>query len=164
MERIVICPGSFDPITKGHEEIIRRAASLFDRVIVVVSANPEKNPRFSIEERAELIRRVCAQLPNVEVDQFSGLLVDYVAKSGASAIVKGLRAVSDFDYEFQMALTNKKLMPQAETIFLTSSSDSMYLSSSIVRQIAQFGGDISPFVPACILDTVKQRICTHCEE
>ena len=158
MSRTVLCPGSFDPITKGHEDIIRRASTLFDHVIVVVSANPEKNPIFSIEERASLIRTVCADMDNVEVDRFSGLLIDYVEKRGAVAIVKGLRAVSDFDYEFQMALTNRKMMPGAETVFLTPNSDNMYLSSSVVRQIARFGGDIRPFVPASIVDTVVARM------
>ena len=158
MERLAICPGSFDPITKGHEEIIRRAASLFDRVIVVVSANPDKNPIFSLDERVRLIHAVCVDMPNVEVDKFSGLLIDYVRRKSAVAIVKGLRAVSDFDYEFQMALTNRKLMPQAETVFLTPSSDNMYLSSSMVRQIARFGGDVSSFVPSIILDTVVERL------
>ena len=158
MERLAICPGSFDPITKGHEEIIRRAASLFDRVIVVVSANPDKNPIFSLDERVRLIHAVCVDMPNVEVDKFSGLLIDSVRRKSAVAIVKGLRAVSDFDYEFQMALTNRKLMPQAETVFLTPSSDNMYLSSSMVRQIARFGGDVSSFVPSIILDTVVERL------
>ena len=158
MERLAICPGSFDPITKGHEEIIRRAASLFDRVIVVVSANPDKNPIFSLDERVRLIHAVCVDMPNVEVDKFCGLLIDYVRRKSAVAIVKGLRAVSDFDYEFQMALTNRKLMPQAETVFLTPSSDNMYLSSSMVRQIARFGGDVSSFVPSIILDTVVERL------
>ncbi len=158
MERLAICPGSFDPITKGHEEIIRRAASLFDRVIVVVSANPDKNPIFSLDERVRLIHAVCVDMPHVEVDKFSGLLIDYVRRKSAVAIVKGLRAVSDFDYEFQMALTNRKLMPQAETVFLTPSSDNMYLSSSMVRQIARFGGDVSSFVPSIILDTVVERL------
>lgn len=158
MERLAICPGSFDPITKGHEEIIRRAASLFDRVIVVVSANPDKNPIFSLDERVRLIHAVCVDMPNVEVDKFSGLLIDYVRRKSAVAIVKGLRAVSDFDYEFQMALTNRKLMPQTETVFLTPSSDNMYLSSSMVRQIARFGGDVSSFVPSIILDTVVERL------
>ena len=141
MERLAICPGSFDPITKGHEEIIRRAASLFDRVIVVVSANPDKNP-----------------LPNVEADCSSTLIAEYARQKRACTLVKGLRAVSDFDYEFQMALTNRKLMPQAETVFLTPSSDNMYLSSSMVRQIARFGGDVSSFVPSIILDTVVERL------
>lgn len=159
MERIAICPGSFDPITKGHEDIIRRASLLFDKVIVVVSANAEKTPIFSLEERAELIRTVCRDIPNVEVDNFSGLLIDYVRDRSAVAIVKGLRAVSDFDYEFQMALANRKLLPYAETVFLTPNSDNMYLSSSIVRQVASFGGDISGFVPRCILGTILERMC-----
>ena len=158
MERLAICPGSFDPITKGHEDIIRRAGTLFDRVIVVVSSNPDKRPIFSLDERVGLIRDVCGDMPNMEVDKFSGLLIDYVRAHKAVAIVKGLRAVSDFDYEFQMALTNKKLYPYAETVFLTPNSDNMYLSSSMVRQIARFGGDVGSFVPAAILDTVTERL------
>ncbi len=158
MERTAICPGSFDPITMGHEEIIRRAAGLFDHVIVVVGANPDKNPIFSVDERVALIHEVCRDMANVEVDKFSGLLIDYVQERKAVAIVKGLRAVSDFDYEFQMALANRKLMPDAETVFLTPSSQNMYLSSSMVRQIARFGGDVSPFVPACILEKVANRL------
>ena len=158
MERLAICPGSFDPITKGHEDIIRRAGTLFDRVIVVVSSNPDKRPIFSLDERVGLIRDVCGDMPNMEVDKFSGLLIDYVRAHKAVAIVKGLRAVSDFDYEFQMALTNKKLYPYAETVFLTPNSDNMYLSSSMVRQIARFGGDVGSFVPAAILDTVSERL------
>lgn len=157
-ERIVICPGSFDPITNGHQDIIRRASFLFDQVIVVVSANVAKTPIFSIGERVALIKTVCAGMDNVRVDEFNGLLIDYVRDSGAVAIVKGLRAVSDFDYEFQMALTNRKLMPSAETVFLTPNNDNMYLSSSVVRQIAQLGGDIRPFVPECIIDTVVKRM------
>ena len=158
MERLAICPGSFDPITKGHEEIIRRAAGLFDRVIVVVSANPDKNPIFSLDERVRLIHAVCVDMPNVEVDKFSGLLIDYVRRKSAVAIVKGLRAVSDFDYEFQMALTNRKLYPEAETVFLTTAADNMYLSSSLVKQVAGLGGDISEFVPACIVPDIMKKI------
>lgn len=157
-ERVVICPGSFDPITNGHQDIIRRASTLFDRVIVLVSANVAKTPIFSIDERVALIETVCQGMENVQVDKFNGLLIDYVKKSGAVAIVKGLRAVSDFDYEFQMALTNRKLMPSAETVFLTPSNDNMYLASSVVRQIAQLGGDIRPFVPPCIVETVVRRM------
>ena len=159
MQRTAICPGSFDPITKGHEDIIRRASILFDQVIVVVSANPDKNPVFTLDERVGMIKKTIEGIPNVEVDKFSGLLVDYVRERSAVAIVKGLRAVSDFDYEFQMALTNKKLMPYAETVFLTPNSDNMYLSSSIVRQIARFGGDISDFVPRCVLRKIRERLC-----
>ena len=157
-ERVVICPGSFDPITNGHQDIIRRASTLFDRVIVLVSANVAKTPIFSIDEREALIETVCQGMENVQVDKFNGLLIDYVKESGAVAIVKGLRAVSDFDYEFQMALTNRKLMPSAETVFLTPSNDNMYLASSVVRQIAQLGGDIRPFVPSCIVETVVRRM------
>lgn len=157
-ERAVICPGSFDPITNGHQDIIRRAGFLFDRVIVLVSANVAKAPIFSIDERVSLIKTVCGDMENVTVDRFDGLLVDYVRQSGAVAIVKGLRAVSDFDYEFQMALTNRKLMATAETVFLTPNNDNMYLSSSVVRQIAQLGGDIRPFVPECIIETVMKRM------
>lgn len=157
-ERIVICPGSFDPITNGHQDIIRRASTLFDRVIVLVSANVAKTPIFSIDERVALIETVCQGMDNVRVDKFNGLLINYVRDSGAVAIVKGLRAVSDFDYEFQMALTNRKLMASAETVFLTPNNDNMYLSSSVVRQIAQLGGDITTFVPECIVDTVLARM------
>ena len=156
--RIAVCPGSFDPITLGHLDIIRRAATLFDQVIVLVVINPAKTPSFTPEERVEMIRKSVEGIPNVEVDLYMGLLVDYVRSKGAAAIVKGLRAMSDFEYEFQMALTNRKLMPQAETVFLTPSSDNMYLSSSMVRQIARFGGDVSSFVPSIILDTVVERL------
>ena len=158
MERIAICPGSFDPITKGHQEIILRARKLFDRVIVVVSENPDKHPVFSVEERVGMIRTVFGGLPGIEVDKFSGLLIDYVRRRSAAAIIKGLRAVSDFDYEFQMSLMNKKMVEQAETVFLTTNAEHLYLSSSLVKQIAYFGGDISDFVPACILEPVKKRL------
>lgn len=157
MERIAVCPGSFDPVTKGHEDIIRRAAALFDRVLVVVSVNADKKPAFSVEERAQMIRTVCADIPNVEIDTCGGLLVDYVQEKGAVAIVKGLRAVSDFDYEFQMALVNRKLCDSVETIFLASQSGNMFLSSSIVRQIASYGGDISEFVSPLLLDQLVAR-------
>jgi len=152
--KTAVCPGSFDPITTGHLDIITRAAGLFDRVIVLISVNAAKKTSFTLEERADLARKAVAHLPNVEVDFFSGLLVDYVEKQSADAIGRGLRAMSDFEYEFQMALTNKKLNPALETVFLTSSAENMYLSSSMVRQVAQFGGDISPFVPPEILDDV----------
>lgn len=161
MERIAICPGSFDPITNGHEDIIRRASLLFDKVIVLVASNAVKHPKFSVEERVQQIQTVCGTIPNVEVDTFDGLLVHYVRDKSACAIVKGLRAVSDFDYEFQMALANKKMMPYAETVFLTPSSDNMYLSSSLVKQIAQYGGDISGFVPRAVLKTILKRLCPN---
>lgn len=157
--KIAVCPGSFDPVTKGHFDIITRASRLFDRVIVLVVINAAKTPSFTAEERMQLICRVTEDLPNVEVQSYSGLLADYVRDVGAVAIVKGLRAVSDFEYEFQMALANKKLNPGADTLFLTTAAENMYLSSSIVKQIAQFGGDIADFVPAQIVEDVKRRLC-----
>ena len=157
-ERIAICPGSFDPVTMGHLDIIRRASVLFDKVIVLVVVNPVKNTSFTPEERVELIRKSVEGIPNVEVDLYMGLLVDYVRSKGAVAIVKGLRAMSDFEYEFQMALTNRKLYPEAETVFLTTAADNMYLSSSLVKQVAGLGGDISEFVPACIVPDIMKKI------
>lgn len=157
-KRIAICPGSFDPITKGHLDIILRASRLFDRVVVLVSVNPDKRTAFSVEERVELIRAVTGDLANVEVDAYQGLLVDYARQVGATASIRGLRAVSDFEYEFQMALANKKLDPQLETIFLNTNSKYMYLSSSLVKQIAAFGGDIDDFVPQAIIEPIKQRL------
>ena len=148
--RIAICPGSFDPITNGHLDIIRRAAKLFDHVEVAVLQNSSKRCVFSVEERVEMIRDCIGDLPNVSASSFDGLLVDYAKKIGATAIVKGLRAVSDFDYEFQMALFNKEINAEVETIFLTPSPEHMYLSSSVVREMAAHGGDMSRFVPACV--------------
>ena len=153
-----IYPGSFDPVTVGHLDIIKRAARLFDRVIVAVLVNVEKKPWFTIEERTELLRKAASGIENVEVASFDGLLVDFAARQNASAIVKGLRAVSDFEYEFQMALTNRKLDNNIETVFLTSSAENTYLSSSIVKQVGLLGGDISTFVPDCIKDEILLRI------
>ena len=157
--RIAVCPGSFDPVTVGHLDIIKRASQLFDRVIVLVVVNPDKTPTFSAEERVEMIRESVAELENVTVDSYSGLLTEYVQRAGAVAIVKGLRAVSEFEYEFQMALTNKKLLPYAETVFLTTSMYNMYLSSSLVKQIARFGGEIRDFLPEAIYERVRLRLC-----
>ena len=155
--KIAVCPGSFDPITLGHLDIIHRAAELFDHVVVLVVQNAGKTPMFSLEERVELIRRVIGDCPNVEVDCFDGLLVDYMKKRDASVIVKGLRAMSDFEYEFQMALTNRQLYQKAETVFLTASVERMYLSSSLVKQIARFGGDISALVPPQIIPDILSK-------
>lgn len=155
--KLAVCPGSFDPVTIGHLDIIRRAAGLADRVLVVVMTNAVKNPMFSMEERVDMLRRVTADLKNVEVDAYDGLLADYTREKGADAIVKGLRAVSDFEYEFQMALTNRRLNPQAETVFLTTNADLMFLSSSLVKQVASYGGDISEFVPAEVLELVIEK-------
>lgn len=159
MRRIAVCPGSFDPVTLGHLDIIRRASTLFDKVIVLISTNATKQqPSFTTTERMMMIVEATKDLDNVVIDILDGLLVDYVKRVQAVAIVKGLRAVSDFEYEFQMALTNKVLYEGAETVFLTTSKENMYLSSSVIKQVAYFGGDISPFVPECILETIKKRL------
>ena len=156
--RIGICPGSFDPVTLGHMDIISRACKIFDKVIVAVPVNPDKRASFTVEERMEMLRTVTADMENVEVDCVRGLLADYASEKHAAAIVKGLRAISDFEYEFQMALTNKKLNPQVETLFLTTATQNMYLSSSMVKQIAGMGGDISSFVPEVIRADIMNRI------
>lgn len=159
MDRITaVCPGSFDPVTVGHLDIIRRAAGMFSDVIVVVGTNSSKKPSFTADERMEMIRVACADIPNVRVDKNGGLLADYARQVGARAIVKGLRAMSDFEYEFQMALTNKKLNPEVETVFLTTQAENMYLSSSMVKEIASMGGDIRDFVPEAIHETIIKRL------
>lgn len=155
--RLAICPGSFDPVTNGHLDVIQRAAKLFDRVVVLVAVNSEKHGLFTAEERKELLCRATAHLSNVEVETHSGLLADYARATGAAAIVKGLRAMSDFEYEFQMALTNRKLYDEVETVFLTTSTEYMYLSSSLVKEVAKLGGDISEFVPACIVKDILKK-------
>jgi pantetheine-phosphate adenylyltransferase len=162
--KIAICPGSFDPVTVGHLDIINRSRKVFDHTIVAVLVNPDKHTSFTVEERIELLKRATAGMDDVEVVGFQGLLADYARMCNATAIVKGLRAMSDFEYEFQMALTNKKLNPNLETMFLTTSSENMFLSSSIVKQVAKFGGDISNFVPECILEDIKDRLCTGGQE
>lgn len=155
--KIAICPGSFDPVTHGHLDIIRRAAAMFDKVIVVVMTNSNKVPMFSREERMDFLRRATQDIPHVEVDAYGGLLADYAREKQATAIVKGLRAMSDFEYEFQMALTNRKLNPHVETAFLTTTAEHMYLSSSLVKQVAQLGGDITGFVPDCIVEDILRK-------
>ena len=150
--------GSFDPFTNGHLHIIKIASKMFDKVIVAVLVNPSKQPSFSIRERIDLLREATQDIQGIEIVSFDGLLATYAKEKKAVAIVKGLRAVSDFEYEFQMALTNKKLNPELETIFLTTNSQYMYLSSSMVKQVASFGGDISDFVPACLYDKIYNRL------
>lgn len=156
--KTVICPGSFDPVTKGHMDIIERASKLFDKVIVAVLNNAAKNPCFTIDERIGLLKETTKHLGNIEIATFDGLLVDFAKLRGASAVVKGLRAVTDFEYEFQMSMINKKLCPEIETIFLNTSQEYMYLSSSVVKQIASAGGDISLFVPEEIRDKIVDRL------
>jgi pantetheine-phosphate adenylyltransferase len=158
---IAVCPGSFDPVTYGHLDIICRAANMFDKVVVVVASNKSKTNSFTPQERVEMIKKCIPDLENVEVESFDGLLADYAAAKGATAIIKGLRAMSDFEYEFQMALANKKLNPKVETLFLTTSAQNMYLSSSMVKQIASMGGDISGFVPSVIRQDIIDRISTN---
>lgn len=155
--KLAICPGSFDPVTNGHLQIVSRAAAMFDRVIVVVMANQNKQPLFTAAERVELLQRATAGMPNVEVDAYDGLLAEYAREKQASVIVKGLRAMSDFEYEFQMALTNRKLNPDVETVFLATGAEHMYLSSSLVKQVAKLGGDIREFVPACTVKDILQK-------
>lgn len=154
--KIAVCPGSFDPVTLGHLDIIERASELFDKVIVLVMSNSAKHCAFTVDERIELIKK-CIKSDNVEVDTYSGLLVDYAKKNNATAIVKGLRAVSDFDYEFQQALINKSLYPKIETVFLTAKGENMYLSSSMVKEVCSLDGDISPYVPKEIVKDINLR-------
>ncbi len=160
-ERIAVCPGSFDPITMGHLDIITRASAMFDKLIVVVMNNANKYCTFSPAERKDMIEKCVLGLSNVHVDIYDGLLADYAAQQNACAIIKGLRAMSDFEYEFQMALTNKKLNPNVETLFLTTSAQNMYLSSSMVKQIAGMGGDVSDFLPEVIHDDILKRISSQ---
>lgn len=156
--KIAIYPGSFDPVTMGHLDIIERASALFDKLIVVVMHNVSKYPIFTAEERTHLLRRVTAHLPNVEVDGYSGLLADYAGQRGACTIVKGLRAMSDFENEFSMALANRKLNPDVDTAFLMTSAEYMYLSSSMVKDIALHGGSITGFVPQEIEKEILHRV------
>lgn len=156
--KIAIYPGSFDPVTSGHLNIIRRAANIFDRLIVCVMVNAGKNPMFTLEERVELIRRVTADLPNVEVDGSDELLADYARKKGSCVIVKGLRAGSDFEYEFQMALINRKINPDLDTMFLTAEHQYTYLSSSTVKELGQYHVDLSDFLPEQIIPDFQERI------
>jgi pantetheine-phosphate adenylyltransferase len=156
--RIAICPGSFDPITNGHLDVIQRAARIFDRVIVAVAASEEKGPMFSLAERLDLVRRTVAHVPNVEADAFRGLLVDYVRNRGGQAVVRGLRAVSDFEFEFQLALMNRKLNEQVETLFMLPRETYTFLSSRLVKEIASLGGDVAEFVPPPVLEALRARV------
>lgn len=155
---IAVYPGSFDPVTSGHYDIIERAAGMFDTLIVLVAANSTKSPLFTAEERTALLRESCAGLPNVKVEILPPvLLVSYVKSCGAKVIVKGLRAVSDFEYEFQMALLNRRLQPEVETIFLMTAAEYSYLSSSIVKEIARLGGDIIGLVPEAVRQALLRK-------
>lgn len=156
-QKRVICPGSFDPITRGHLDIIERAAALFPHVIVGVLENPGKKPLFSVAERVEYTKTAVSYLPNVEVRFFDGLLVDFAKEVKADLIIKGLRAISDFEYEFQMALNNKRLAPEIETMFMMTKNEYSFLSSSVVREIARFGGNIHDLVTPEIEAVLKVK-------
>jgi len=156
--KTAVYPGSFDPATNGHIDIIKRSGALFDRVIVAVLNNPSKSPLFSVEERVDILKRTCGDIENVEIDSFSGLLIDYCRSKNANVIVKGLRAVSDFEYELQMAHMNKKLNQEIETVFIMTSSRYSYLSSSLVKEVAQFGGCIRGLVPEIIEKEIYERL------
>ena len=156
--KTAIYPGSFDPVTSGHLNIIRRAAGIFDKLIVCVMVNAGKNPMFTQEERVELIRRVTTDLPNVEVDASNELLAEYARRRGSCVVVKGLRAVSDFETEFQMALVNRKINPELDTMFLTADSKFMFLSSSLIKELGTYGADLSDLLPAEIIPDFQARI------
>jgi len=157
MKRAVY-PGSFDPVTKGHLDIVRRAAALVDELVVGVLNNNEKTPLFSVEERVKMLRDVTADIPNVRVESFSGLSVDFVRKCGASFIVRGLRAVTDFEYELQMAQTNRSIDGDIDTLFFTTALNYAYISSTIVKEVASYGGDISGFVPPSVAQRVYDKL------
>lgn len=165
-QRVAVCPGSFDPITVGHEEIIRRSLKFADRVVVAVAhrATEPKRGLFSVAERVGLIRRVFADEPRVEATDFTGLLVEFARARGASMVVRGLRAVSDFEYEFQMALMNRELSPELETLFLAPDAERSFLSSSLVREIASLGGDVSRFVAPPVLAALREKFGSDAAE
>ena len=152
-----LTPGTFDPITSGHLDVIARASQLGDEVVVAVADSQKKGPLFTLEERVELVRQATAHLSNVRVEPFKGLLVDFAKELDATVVVKGLRAITDFEYEFQMTAMNYQLSPQLETLFIMSPPQYMYLSSSIVREISKMGGDIQQFVPPCVYEALKKK-------
>jgi pantetheine-phosphate adenylyltransferase len=153
-----VYPGSFDPATNGHLDIIERGARTFDTLIVAVGRNSGKNPLFTTEERVALLTECCTPWPNVRITSFGGMLVEFARSEGAAVLIKGLRAVSDFEYEFQMALANKQLAPDIETLFMMTSAEHLYLSSSIVKEIARLKGDVSALVPAVVEKELKKKL------
>jgi pantetheine-phosphate adenylyltransferase len=157
-ERVAVYPGTFDPITNGHVDIVRRARALFDRVVVAVAENVRKAPLFTLAERTEMIRASVGEDPRIEVDSFSGLLVNYARARKARAVIRGLRAIADFEYEFQFAHMNRHLAPDVETIFLMTSEESFYVSSSLVKEVATMGGDITRIAPAAVVAALKRKL------
>jgi len=156
--RVAVYPASFDPITNGHLDLIGRAARLFDEVIVAVATNVAKQPLFTLEERIEMIESATKDLPNVRIDSMSGLTVDYARERGSPIIIRGLRALADFEYEFEMAMMNSHLYPESETVFLMTSAKWFYISSSRLREVVRFGGDVSPFVPKLVAEKLQQKL------
>ncbi|MFC7372054.1 pantetheine-phosphate adenylyltransferase [Fictibacillus iocasae] len=161
MPATAVCPGSFDPVTLGHLDIIKRGAKVFDEVIVVVANNQSKNPLFTVEERIALLKEVTKDIPNVKVDSFNGLLIDYVQRIGANVVLRGLRAVSDFEYEMKIASINKKLDDQVETFFMMTSNQYSFLSSSIVKEAAKYHASVSDLVPVAVEEALKQKFSSR---
>lgn len=159
MKREILYPGTFDPITNGHYDLIARAARLFDKVIVAVAENPGKGPLFSSTERVEMVQQVTSSLSNIEVVDFSGLLVDFAKKKGVCALLRGIRAVSDFEYEFQLANMNRRLAPELESVFLTPDETNTFISSTLVKEVARYGGDIRDFVHPYVAQQLEQKFC-----
>ena len=157
MSRVAVYPGTFDPITNGHSDLVNRAVRMFDQVILAVAHNPDKSPLFSIEERVELAKLVLGDMPNVEVREFSGLLIDFARECRASVVIRGLRAVSDFEYEFQLASMNRRLDKNIETVFLTPAENHTFVSASLVKEIARYGGDVSQFVHPEVYQALKRK-------
>ena len=155
--RIAIYPGSFDPMTRGHEDLIRRALGFVDRLVVAVAQNSGKQPMFTLDERVELMRQALGNEPRVEVKSFTGLLVDFAKAEGANLLIRGLRAVSDFEYEYQMALMNRHLSPGLEIVFMVPSIDTTYISASLVREVARFGGDVTTLVHPVVADAMRAK-------
>ncbi len=158
MNRTAIYPGSFDPLTNGHMDIIERGSHLFDRLIVAVGINAEKPGYFSVEERLEDLRTCCAHMPNIEVASFDGLLVEYARSRNSRILLRGLRAISDYDYEFRIALANRRLAAEVETVFLIAREEFSFLASSVVREVAKFGGDYAQFVPETVAKRIENRL------
>jgi pantetheine-phosphate adenylyltransferase len=155
--RVAIYPGTFDPITRGHEDLVRRAATLFDRLILAIAESPAKSPLFDLTERVELAQEVLGDVPNVEIVGFNTLLMNFVHEQGAKVIVRGLRAVSDFEYEFQMAGMNRSVYPEVETVFLTPGEQYMFISATMVREIARLGGEVEKFVQPCVIQRLRAK-------
>ena len=159
MKKVIgIYPGSFDPVTNGHLDLIHRGAKIFDELVVAVLRNPEKNPLFTVPERVEMLQAMTKSLPNVRVDEFQGLMVDYARSQGAAAVLRGIRAISDYEYEFQMALMNRKLDPNLETIFMMPADKFSYLSSRLVREVARLGGSVEGLVPEMVAERLLSKL------